>query len=247
MDLPAGPAVVLTREAEDNVELTRALTARGVPVVELPCLTTRFLTPELPRGPFDAVLLTSRRGVLGLTAHPAGRAWLDDQCSGPARTLLGAVGAATAAALEAASRPADLVATPPDGRTLARLVLERLGAGRRVAVVRGNLSSGEPERTLTGAGYTVTEVIVYQNSPAVVPSLSPFPVAAVLVASPSAVQRLLEANPWLVHSDFLTIGETTRKAAQSLGASRAQAIGTAPDAHLAALTAAHAAARKEIP
>jgi uroporphyrinogen-III synthase len=239
VDLPTSPAVVLTRESEDNAGLLAALEERAVPVVELPCVATRFLAPRLPSGRADAVLFTSRRGVLGLQHHPEGRAWLEARRGTGARPLLGVVGTATAAALQAWGWTADVVAQPPDGRTLGREVAGRLARGTQAVLVRGNLGTGELERALGEAGIGSISVVIYENASPAVPALGPFPVAAVFVASPSAARRLLEANPWMAQHAFLTIGLTTLKAVRELGVSRARAIGVDLDEHVAALTTAH--------
>jgi uroporphyrinogen-III synthase len=247
MDLPASPAVVLTREADDNASLAAALRERGVRVVEIPCVSTRFVAPPLPTERLDAVLFTSRRGVQGILRHPLGRSLLDGR-KGAASPLLGAVGNATAAALEAAGWHPDLVAEPPDGHTLGREIVGRLAPGSKVAVVRGNLTTGELEQALTAAGIQALPVVVYENVAPDVPHLEEFPVAAVFVASPSAAGRLLEANAWMAGCPFATIGETTCKAVRRLGIANTRIIGTELEHHVGELARAAAdAAVKERP
>ena len=121
MAVASSPAVVLTREAPDNAALRELLVSRGVTVVELPCLATRYLTPEPPAGSFAAVVLTSRRGVVGLAGCPFAR-----QLLGGPPPVVAAVGAATARALAEQGREADLVAEPPTGAALAAAVAHRL-------------------------------------------------------------------------------------------------------------------------
>jgi uroporphyrinogen-III synthase len=234
----AGAAVVLTRAAEDNAALAVALRGHGIDVLELPCTATRLL-PEtaLPR-PVAGVLLGSRRGVTGLVAWPAAASWLSSGGPDGGKPLLGAVGAATAARLEQAGWRADVVATPATGAALAREVAARLASGARVAVVRGTLSSGEPEDTLQYLGMAVVPVVVYENVAPTIDRLAPRPVAAVLAAAPSAVRRLLDANPWLAAAPFVVPGETTATAVRALGVADVRSVGTDTAAHLVALLAA---------
>lgn len=235
MDGMTDAAVVLTREPDDNRELAAKLGRRGVRVVEIPCVATRYLVPDaLPSGPVDAVTFSSRRGVEGFV-----RAGLDDRLLPAAsRALVGAVGDATAAALASAGIDAHLVADPPEGRVLAGLLLSRLAPASRVAVVRGNLRAGGMDRVLEEAGHRLEPVEVYQNIAPDIPRLDRFAVAAVFVASPSAAERLLEKNPWFGQHHFCAIGPTTAAALGRLGVASVEMIGAKPEDWITALSAA---------
>ncbi|MDP2907697.1 MAG: uroporphyrinogen-III synthase [Nanoarchaeota archaeon] len=225
MALPSGPAVVLTREREDNVELSTALREAGVPVLEIPCVETRYIRPEkLPAG-VDAVVFTSRRGVRGLFLL-GNRSEL---LPGEKTPVICAVGKATAEALAEEGFASGIVAEPPRGEVLAKLLTGRLPAGARVAVVRGNLRAGGLDEALERAGYRLEPVMVYENIKPEIPALEPVPVAAVFVASPSAGKRLLEANPWLKSCDFLAIGPTTAAALGELGVKFVEALEPDPE------------------
>jgi uroporphyrinogen III methyltransferase/synthase len=238
MAVSSGPVVVLTREAEDNQPLALELQVRGVPVLEIPCVATRFLVPgELPDR-IAAVAFTSRRAVAGLLRLPQGRQFL----LGDPRPLLCAVGPATAAALAEAGFPADIVADPPRGEALAKALVGRLQGGLRIALARGNLRAGEMDEALESAGFTLMPLVVYENAEPRVPSVSPVPVAAVFVASPSAGKRLLEANPWLRGSPFVAIGPTTGSALRALGILRVQTVAMDRTAWIDALCAAYESA-----
>ncbi len=266
MDRANGPAVVLTRQHEDNQELAAALTARGVVVREIPCLATRYLSPKEPntKNP-DAVVFTSRHGVRGFfnqecagscrlasletvaseakrtdsyPVRPGGARIRSAQPSrtpagGPLlgasqRVLIAAVGRATAREIQSHDVPVDLVADPPEGAVLANLLINALPAGSRVLLVRGNLRTGEIDSLLGEAGFKLEDLIVYENVDVPIVALQPFPVAAVFIASPSAAQRLLSANPWMRNARMFTIGKTTAQALRSLGDSNVEEIGADP-------------------
>ena len=70
-------------------------------------------------------------------------------------------------------------------------------------------------------------MVVYGNAEIDVSSVPAFPVAAVVVASPSAASRLLAANPWLAGATFAVFGATTERALRDLGARNVHVIGTA--------------------
>ena len=239
MDFSPSPAVVLTRAVEDNAPLAVALARAGVRVVEVPCTTTRLLpSAPLPFG-VDAVVITSRRGVAGLLAWPEAAAWLSTGGCDGSRPLLGVVGDATAAALASAGWAATVVADPPQGEVLAQAVSRQLSPGARVAVVRGTMTSGEPETTLAHLGMSVATVMVYENVEPAVARLPEQPVAAVLAAAPSAARRLLAANPWLAGVPFVVPGDTTAKAVRALGVRDVRAAGPALAPQLEALLAAY--------
>lgn len=221
MPNPPQPAVLLTREPPDNRPLRQALAARGVAVVELPCVATAYLQPPAPAPGAAAVTFSSRRGVRGLVRAGLAASVLD---AAP-RPLLGAVGAATAAELAAAGWQAELVADPPEGEVLAGMLVERLRPGARVLAVRGKLRAGGLDAVLRRAGLEVDSLEVYANEEPRVEQRPAFPLAAVFIASPSAARRLLAANPWMRSARFFCIGRSTERALAELGAARVERIG----------------------
>ena len=239
MALPAGPFVVLTREPEDNRELAAALRDRGVPVREIACVATRYLDPgELPGGA-GAIAFSSRRAVRGLLRLVDWQGLVQ----GPRRPLVAAVGTATAAELERAGLVPDLVAAPPEGRVLARMLIARLEPGARIVIPRGNLRAGGMDATLAKAGMVLEPLVVYENLAPEIPASEPFGVAAVFIASPSAGQRLCAALPWIRCAPFFAIGPTTAAAMRSCASGPVKELGPGgTDVWLDPLCAAHQAA-----
>lgn len=206
--MPSVHTVILTREPPDNQALASALLARGIEVVEYPCLATRVMPPDpgslRPASQYRALAFTSRHAVVACAA-------LLGEWSA-AGLLLGAVGQGTAAALAvAAGRQADLVADPPTGECLGCLLADRLTPGDRVLHLRGTRTTGSMEGPLLAAGILVEEAVVYES---VTPSLQPLQWsghggAVAFFASPSAAEAFLRANPALALEACVAIGSTT--------------------------------------
>ena len=231
MGVSSGPAVVLTRETEDNAPLKQALVKMGIPVVEAPCLATEYVVTPCPEGVFQATVFTSRRGVTGVLRCTWGSHWLQSPRAG----LLAAVGESTARELRRSGFSPGLVADPPGGENLGHLLQARLQAGDRVAAIQGNLRAAGLDVVLTSAGVTVQPVVVYRNREVEPPALAPSSVKAVLAASPSAARRLLSANPWMRCARFVAAGPTTAQELRRLGVSRVEIAGVGIDEQLSAL------------
>ena len=158
----APPAVILTREPEDNAALASLLAARGLRVVQYPCIVTRVLgfhPSQLPAGlalsDFDVLAFTSRRGVVAVPPDVVAQA---------RRARIAAVGPATAAAIaQSFSRPADVISTARSAAALAEELLRSLSPGARVLLFRGDLSVGSLQETLLSSGISVVEAVVYRN------------------------------------------------------------------------------------
>lgn len=225
------PFVVLTRSQDDNRELADHLQRRGVPVLEIPCIAVRPVMPDALPERVDAVVFTSRNGVSGLVEQGLWKrilARIDETTPrGRPDPLVGAVGMGTSARLTEYGIEADFVADPPEGEVLARQMIEKLGSGRAIVIVRGNLHAGKLDEMLEEAGHQLFPIQVYENVPPQVPSVEPVPIAAVFVASPSAARRLLEKNAWLHGARFFAIGNTTEEALRGLGIRSVETIGSA--------------------
>ncbi len=231
----AGPVVVLTRAPEDNAAVASALRARGVEVREIPCVSFQYLDPGPLPHPVGAVAFTSRRGVRGLARLEHGLEWLERA------SAVAAVGPGTARELEAMGIEVGIVADPPEGRVLAGEISERLPWDLPLSCVAGDLTSARGlEATLTEMGRAFTKVTVYRNLAPHVPALPRFPVAGVLVASPSAARRLLGAMPWMAEARFVSLGPTTSDALSQFGVgSVVQVDAREPGSWVQALLDAH--------
>jgi uroporphyrinogen-III synthase len=156
--------------------------------------------------------------------------------------MIAAVGPATAAELESFGIQPSLIADPPEGEVLARLIAGVVRPAGRIAIVRGNLRAGGMDEALKAAGYELLPLEVYENVSPAIPSLDPVPVAAVFVASPSAGDRILQRNGWLRACRFVCIGETTERALRSMGVTSVVATGASLNDWVDELCEAHAQA-----
>ena len=131
------------------------------------------------------------------------------------------------------------LADPPEGRILAQLLASHLNSGERIAIIRGNLHAPGLDEGLTEAGLPNLPIVLYENFAPKIDSFKPFPVAAIFVAAPSAVERLLCYNPWMKAGPFYAIGPTTTRALLDKGIHGAHTLGAAPTDWVAALEAAY--------
>ncbi len=141
--------VLVLRAREDAERTASRLRAMGFTPLLSPVLEIVGTGAALPRGPFDAVLATSAKG-LEFCAEP-----------GELRTLpLHAVGARTAQiAKELGWRP-DLLAG--DARALAPLIRDRHETPARFLYLAGRDRQDELETGLRAAGHDVTVVETYE-------------------------------------------------------------------------------------
>jgi len=193
----SGRVVATTRDGAPDDPLTHLLEAEGAKVVEWP--TLRFDEPtdaarleraraSLRDGAFDWVVVTSARAVLPLGSREGV----------PEAVRVGAVGAATAAALREAGWRVD-VSGDGDAADLAEAMNrahELVGA--RVLFPAASLAGSVLEEALTQMGARVERVEAYRTllappGPARVTADLAAGVDAVAFASPSAVASLMEA------------------------------------------------------
>jgi uroporphyrinogen-III synthase len=203
---------VLTRRPEDNAPLAADLRARGVAVIELPCVRTELLadTHELESevtslGLSDLLVLTSRAGVDAVA-----------QLGRPVACDVAVVGPATAEAARRAGLAVAFVAAHAGAATLARGLPLPTGL---VLLARSDLADDELPRLLRARGARVREVVAYRTVAGITEETGPARDAiargaSVVVASPSAVRALVDGlgRSTLRRARFVAIGERTGRA-----------------------------------
>ena len=240
----ADSSVVVTRPAGTDDPLAARLRAAGVTVHAVPTVVTVDVPPggELDRAAaaldgYDWVVVTSAAGVTALVAALA-RAGRPGQRA-PGIPEFAAVGPATARALREAGFEVALEASDGSGAGLARDLAREASrgsglGGRRLLLPRASAASPDLPGLLRAAGAEVHEVVAYRtvegpesSRPALVAALEDPGLAAVVVASGSAVRGLLRlaggpgddaaglgdegpaAGPILSAIPFVSIGPST--------------------------------------
>lgn len=211
--------VVLTRALGENQGLADLLAAHGVPSLEWPALRIEIVEPEGGAAAFAAALAEADAvGFVSPNAVRATVALLAPHGGLPRRPTVVAQGPGTARALsEAGLRPHALAAPPTaEGLILALLPIARLTGGA-VVLPRGDRPLPTVVAGLTAAGVEVRTFTVYANRAPETLAYAPRPVRAAVFSSPSAVERLLGANPWLREVPAVAIGATTAAALRDAG------------------------------
>jgi uroporphyrinogen-III synthase len=208
--VPERTTVILTRAPEDNAELAAELRAKGIAVIELSCVRVEHLTDPAPLahaicslGSDDRLVFTSRAGVDAARRCVA---------SVDVRAPVAVVGPATAA------RCADwgLAAWMPS-RALGSCLGRELGLGSgSVLLVRGDHADPSLARELVGRGARVREIVAYRVIASALGDVeaarrAALAGAAICVASPSAVDALVQAlgQKALACARVFAIGPTT--------------------------------------
>lgn len=222
-------SVILTRAREDNAALGAELRARGLRVIELPCVRTEPLADASALReaiaslmPLDDVLvLTSRAGVDAVAA-----------CAGVPRCDVAVIGAATARHARGLSMRVSFVASVANAGALGReLPLPR----GEVLLARSDLADPALPAALRGRGARVREVTAYRTVARAAGDVDAARGAimagdaTVVVASPSAVDALAAAfgAPTARRAGFVAIGERTAEhARRRLGVAPAVAPAT---------------------
>jgi uroporphyrinogen-III synthase len=164
-----GVGVLVTRPEQQSAPLCRRLELAGalavpLPMIEIqPVVDVRELAARLgPLGQFDVVIFTSANAVrfgAELLAQPA-----EPAVAERARTVIAAIGPATARALDAAGHPAAVVpAGGFDSENLLRHPVLLEPAGRHVLIVKGMHGRDLLLETLTQRGAQVTVAVVYKR------------------------------------------------------------------------------------
>ncbi len=203
--------VVLTRASADNARLTELLRLEGVEVVDYPCIGVCLVSAAPVGDPVDAVAFTSRNAVRGF--------FFNRLHEGLSPRIVAAVGESTSRELQESGWRATHLPPDPTAESLGMLLRREMRHGEVLLWPRGNLSTGDLEEILKGAGIVVVSRVVYDNAE---PTLVPLEgeCAAVVVASPSGVDRFLKMNPERSGTLFVAIGPKTAQAARAAGCAR---------------------------
>ena len=145
------PTILLTRPLPQSLRFARMLAeVCDLPLVISPLMAARALAPDLPKGPFSAVILTSETG-----------AELAGQIPGLPR-LAYCVGDRTAAI--AAEHGFQAVSAAGDAERLAAMIVARQEAGSLLHL-RGADSRGALAETLMKCGLETHEAVIYDQQP----------------------------------------------------------------------------------
>ncbi len=206
--MPALATVILTRETDDNRELLDRLTARGITVIDYPCIRTRlfpFRIGDLENGSLedvDVVIFTSKRAVRAV----AGAA-KDILMS---HSLIGSVGPATTDHIRRIiGREPDIEPEINTGEALAKAVCREFtrssvsGSGTagvefRAIYFRGDKTNPRFREIIENGGGRLTQIEVYATERPQMKSLELRAPAVAVFASPSAANHFFDVNPALV-------------------------------------------------
>jgi len=222
----AGAGVVVTRPEAPDGPLATLLRRRGARVLHWPVV--RIDPPEDPRpledalkrlSEYDWIVFSSARAVSAVAERATPQ-------EGP---RIAAVGTATAEALTAAGWPVDLTANPARGEALVRALEEAGCAGVRVLFPASAIARPTIPEGLRALGADVEQVTAYRTRPcpldrdACLAEIRRGGIAAVTLASPSAVDSLQEAlgaegfGLLIAAAPAVAIGPTTAAASQRAG------------------------------
>lgn len=221
----AGRRVLVTRALEDAAAWADRLAALGADPVILPCIRTELLDDAATRAQLAAALrnadwlcIMSPRGAeavarLAEPLAPAVRVAVLGKAT--AHAVVGALGRKPYVARGGTSRAL--------GEELLREMQTDLAARPRVVVASALGGRRDAEDALTRGGIAVTRVDVYRTIPAARTStprdLAGEGIGDVLLASPSAVEGLLNQAAFPGAARLFTIGPTTSAAVVAAGLS----------------------------
>ncbi|MCE2854196.1 MAG: uroporphyrinogen-III synthase [Ilumatobacteraceae bacterium] len=211
--------VVVTRAAEQSADLTAALEAHGVAVVEMPLIAID--EPEDDGAERDRTLhnFTEFEWIVVTSPNGAGRVRPFFDAHGAAGDFselpkVAAVGLATERAL---GHPAQLTADP----ARASVLIEEFPEGRgHVLVVQGERAGNEVEVGLRAKGWSVTRVNAYRTvtlEPTFEQREDVRTADAVVFASGSAVQAWFDSFGVDTPPVVASIGPVTTRTANDLG------------------------------
>lgn len=219
----ARPRVLVTRPPEGAAALRTVLAAHGAEVVEFP--TIEVAPPEDPSALDAALARLGEYAWLIVTSVNGVTYGLDRADRGRFRGRVAAVGPATAEALRARRWPIDFMPAQSRAGALARNL--PLTAEQRVLLLRSDIGDPEVARILIQRGARVDDVCAYRTvprqdpAPEVAEQIAAGRIDAVLLASPSAAQGLVNscgADPNLYRrTSIVAIGPATSERVRALG------------------------------
>ncbi|MEW5765593.1 MAG: uroporphyrinogen-III synthase [Acidobacteriota bacterium] len=232
-----GRRVLVTRPAGQGDRLAEAIQSAGGHVLRIPVFE---IAPVPPNGAAQEALASlSSYDWCAFTSENAVRHFLDwVDAAGvrwPLRLRTAAVGPATARALKARGREADLVPDPHTGRALGERLASKVPPGRLLAP-GGDQAREDLHEILQRAGWEVTRLVCYENRALALTHSQVYALEqgldAALFASPSAVRALWgqipeSARNVLRAAACLPIGPTTAAALREAGLEPA----AVPEAH----------------
>jgi uroporphyrinogen-III synthase len=219
----AGRRVLVTRAVEDAGEWAVRLAALGADPVVLPCIRVEPFTDERTHARLETALrdadwlcVTSPRGA-DAVARLGGPV--------PTATRVAAVGDATAGAVRSLLGRTPFVSRDATSLALGEALLAQdlVKAADRVVIAAAEGGRTDAERVLRRGGAHVTRIDVYRTVPAS-PTAARIDLARenigdVLLASPSAVEGLLNLASLPAGARIFTIGPTTTAAVVASGLS----------------------------
>ena len=221
MNGEGGKRLLITRSAGGCAEWDPLIRSRGHQAIHLPCLEFEFMRDDDTRARLTEALADAT--WLVLTSARAVRAFLELHPQAPRQDLrIAAVGEKTAGVVQELLGRTPELTTHSTGQELAETLVAQL-EGEREHLVAAGSGRSEPhlERALAGKDERLTRLATYQTWPAAPREnkrdLGLEQLDALLLASPSTAEGLL--NIALVPDDLpiLSIGPTTTRAATRLG------------------------------
>ncbi len=228
----AAGIAILTRAHEDNVELAARLGARGVAVIELPCVrvepladTTALAAAIRDLTPADWLVATSRAGAdaVARAARPEAR--------------IAAIGTATAERLRAHGLSVDFRPSVATGECLGR----ELPNARVALLARSDSALSDLPRILRQRGFEVREIVAYRTVPGAEGDVGSARRALgeagarvdIYLSSPSALDGLIEAvdAALVARATFVVTGAVTRAAVREHLGPHARIVPMEEEAH----------------
>lgn len=224
-----GLTVIVARDDAPDDDVSRSIVAAGGAVVPLPLMR---IEPIVVADLAARIAALADTDVIALTSRHAAAA-LTTACATPPRAIVAAVGATTAAVLEAAGWDVDVVGSS-GGRALATAIIAR--APKRVVWPRAVEAHDALRAVLVDAGIGVEAIDVYRSvvvadPEAALQAMRCARPAALVLTSPARAQALVDLVAVPADIAVVAVGATTASACTAVGlvvAAVAESPGAAP-------------------